>query len=330
MDRPLVALVLAGGTGTRLFPASRSDRPKQFLAFGGDESLLARTVDRVAFAEETYVLTRERFADAIHDHAPGVGVLTEPEPKDTGPALVYAAARLREQVGDCVLLCVPSDHHVAGAFAPTARRAAEAAVETGGIVALGVEPTRPATGYGYVEPGADRGGYREVVRFHEKPDAETAAVYVDRGWHWNAGIFAWTPAALLREARASPLEPLVAALEAGDSAAGFAAVDPVSVDEAVLERTDEAFVVPAAFEWDDLGTWDALERIRNGGANVTVGDVLALDAADNVLAAGPDARISAVAVDDLVVAAYDGDVLVVPKDRSQRVREVVDELDEPR
>ena len=175
MDRPLVALVMAGGTGTRLYPASRSDRPKQFLPLGdGDDSLLAETVSRAGFADEVFVVTGPEHADRVRERVPEAGVLVEPDPKDTGPALVYAAHRVREQVGDCALLCLPSDHHVAGDFAATARRAAAVAVETGGLVTVGVEPTRPATGYGYVEPGTDHGEYFDVAQFREKPDRETA------------------------------------------------------------------------------------------------------------------------------------------------------------
>src|SRR6056297_825127 len=276
MDRPLVAVVLAGGTGTRLYPASRSDRPKQFLEFGGDQSLLADTVARAAFADEVYVLTRPAFADDVREHAPSAGVLTEPEPKDTGPALVYAAHRIREQVGECVLLCVPSDHLVAGDFASSATRAVRTAVETEGLVAFGVEPTRPATGYGYIEPRDSAAERPEIEQFREKPDRATAERFVEEGFYWNAGLFAWTPESLLREARDSPLGPLVAALEAGDPERGFADIEGVSIDYAVMEQTDDAYVVPADFEWDDVGSWDAIERVveTDENGNGILGDAL--------------------------------------------------------
>jgi mannose-1-phosphate guanylyltransferase len=326
MDRPLVALVLAGGTGTRLYPASRPDRPKQLHSLGGDRSLLARTVDRAGFADETYVLTRPEYADAVRDHAPEAAVLTEPEPKDTGPALVYGAHRIREQVGDCRILALPSDHHVAGEFAPTARAAARVAATTGGLVTLGIEPTRAATEYGYIAPGDRQDGYFEVGEFVEKPDAATADTYVEQGYYWNAGIFAWTPETLLAAARESPLAPLVEALEAGDPAGGFAAVDPVSVDYAIMEDAEDVFVVPADFDWDDLGSWDAVGRVLDGDAdgNVSLGETLAIDASDCVLAT--DGHVSVVGVDDLVVASYDDRTLVVPREASQRVREVVSQL----
>jgi mannose-1-phosphate guanylyltransferase len=328
MDRPLVAVVLAGGTGTRLYPASRSHRPKQFQSFGHEQSLLSATVDRAGFADEVYVLTRPEFAESVREHAPQAAVLTEPEPRDTGPAMVYAAHRIRDQLSEAVLVTLPSDHRIDGDFAGTARTAAEVADSTGGLVTVGVEPTRPASGYGYIEPGERRDGYHTVASFTEKPDRDTAEQYVDQGYYWNAGIFAWTPNAFLGEARQSPLGPLVEAMDDGDPERGFAAVDPVSVDYAVLERTDKAYVVPASFEWDDLGSWDAVERLfeADEAGNVVLGDALRSDATDNVVAT--DGHVSAVGVSDLVIASYGDRTLVIPKDRAQEVREVVAQLRE--
>jgi mannose-1-phosphate guanylyltransferase len=338
-----VAVVLAGGTGTRLYPASTAEDPKQFRALASDEPLLTATVERARrVADEVVVLTRARYADRVRALAPGVDVLAEPEPKDTGPALVYGAAHLREQYDDAVLLTLPSDHHVAGDYAPTFERACTVARETGGLVTLGVRPTRAATGYGYINPGEDQDGVRRVETFVEKPDPGAAARYREHGYLWNAGIFAWTPDALLDAARDGELGPLVEA--AADDSDGpdeadldevgtdldraFAEVPSVSVDYAVMEEAEDVFVVPAEFEWDDLGSWDALERVRepDEDGNVRLGETLALDAADSVLAAGEGMHVAAVDVDDLVVAAYDGRVVVVPKRRAERVRDVVDAL----
>jgi mannose-1-phosphate guanylyltransferase len=326
MDRPLVAVVLAGGTGTRLYPASRPDHPKQLRTFGCDRSLLAETVDRAAFADETYVLTRHSLADAVRDEVPEAAVLVEPAPKDTGPALVYAAHRIREQLGEAVLCCLPSDHHVDGDFAGTMRTAATVAAETGGLVTVGVEPDRPATGYGYVRPGEAENGFARVTEFVEKPDAATAQEYLDAGCLWNAGMFAWTPEVLLDAARDSPLAPLVSALDAGEPDRGFDAVEALSVDRAILERAGDVFVVPADFAWDDLGTWDALWRTAETDAAGTahVGDTLAVDTEDCLLAT--DGHVSAVGVSDLVVASFDDRTLVVPRGETERVREVVDRL----
>ncbi|MFB6096679.1 MAG: mannose-1-phosphate guanylyltransferase [Haloferacaceae archaeon] len=352
MDRPLVAVVLAGGVGSRLYPASRGDRPKQFLALDGDRSLLTRTVERAAFADHVLVVTREAYAEQAREHvdaavgsatvtdgtdadgdATPAEVVVEPAGRDTGPALLYATHEARRRVADPVVLALPSDHHVAGEFAAVGRLAARAAVDADALATVGVEPTRPETGYGYVEPGGERtlpdgeGTYREVAAFHEKPDAETAAEYVRAGHLWNAGIFAWTPAALFREAADSPLAPLVAALEGEDPTRGFEQIEPVSIDYAVMERADSVVVVRGTFEWDDLGAWDSLARVlaSDADSNVALGEALTVDAADNVVASDGK-HVSLVGVEGLAVVAWDDRVLVVPKDRAQRVREVVAEL----
>ncbi|WP_049935425.1 mannose-1-phosphate guanylyltransferase [Haloplanus natans] len=331
MERPLVAAVLAGGTGSRLYPASRRDRPKQLLALGGDDTLLERTVSRVDFADAVVTVTRPDLADAVRETVPETTVLVEPEGKDTGPALAYATHRIAERFADPVVLALPSDHHVDGDFETPARRGARVAAGTDALVTFGVEPTGPETGYGYVEPGPDHGDYAEVAAFHEKPDAERARRYVERGYYWNAGIFAWTPAAFRAAARHTPLAPLLDALDAGDATAGFDAVDPVSVDYAVFERDDDAVTVPLDVEWDDLGSWDALRRVLPADADGTVvagdAEVVSLDAEHNVVA-GDGVHVSLVGVDDLAVVAYDDRVLVVPTERAQRVRDLVAELRE--
>lgn len=323
-----VACLLAGGTGTRLYPASTPATPKQFRSFGGDRTLFERAVDRAGFADHVCAVTRAAYADRVRAALGDDAVFVEPAPRDTGPATVYAAHRVRETFGDCAMVVLPTDHHVAGAFAATARRACRAAVETDGLVCVGVDPDRPATGYGYVAPGRFSGGRAPVEAFREKPDRETAREYLDAGWLWNAGVFAWRPTALLRAARDSPLASLVDALDRGDPAAGFAAVDPVSVDVAVMERTADAVVVPADFEWDDLGTWDAVGRHlpTDGAGNDVAGETHAVDATGNVLV-GADAHVGVVGVDDLVVAAYGDRVLVAPRAESDRVRELVASLD---
>jgi len=326
MDGPLVAVVLAGGTGTRLYPASRPDHPKQFRSFDDGPSLLTRTVERAGFADEVVVLTRPDLVDRAREHAPGATVLAEPEGKDTGPALAYAAHEYRDAG---VLCCLPSDHHITGEFATAAERACRVAHRTERLVTVGIEPTRAATEYGYLKPGEeheldDGTRYTTVERFAEKPDPGAAARYRQHGYRWNAGTFAWTPDAFLSAARDSELAPLLDHLEAGDPDAGFDAVDPVSVDHAVLEGADDVAMVPADFEWDDLGSWDAIRRVldTDESGTVALGDALIIDTDGSVVAAGEGMEVSVVGVEDLVVAADDGRVVVVPASDAQRVREV--------
>lgn len=332
MDRTAVAVVLAGGTGTRLYPATRRTRPKPFLALDEDRSLLARTVARVGFADETIVVTDPANATRVRDHLTDDGerdatVLAEPAPRDTGPALVYAAVECRDRYTDPVMLCVPSDHHIEGDFEHVARQGLRVAVETRGLVTVGIQPTRAATGYGYLQHGRMEDGYAPVEQFIEKPNTETANRLVQEGCLWNAGIFAWTPTAFLSEARQTPLGDLVDAFEGGDPARAFDGIAPTSIDFSVLERTDHAFVVPADLAWDDLGTWDALARVleTDDAGNVAIGETLTIDTRNSVIASD-DKHVSVVGCSDLVVAAFDDRVLVVPTDEAQRVRDVVARL----
>ncbi|MBB6647166.1 mannose-1-phosphate guanylyltransferase [Halobellus ruber] len=349
----VVAVVLAGGTGSRLYPASRSDRPKQFLSLLRSASLLERTVDRArTVADSVVVLTRESYAAGVAERVPDAEVLVEPAGRDTGPALLYATHWIGERYDDAVALVLPSDHLIGesngetAGFAPAVRRGVAVAAETDRLVTFGVEPTRPETGYGYIEAGEAPGTVEDgvppatdaewypVASFHEKPDAETAESYVAAGHYWNAGLFAWRPEVFLAAADAPPLSPLVDALRSGDDAevaAAFESVDPVSVDYAVLESAADVAVVPAAFPWDDVGAWDALDRVLDADADgnaATEGVTLrALEAADNVVAAD-DAHVSVVGVSGLAVVAWDDRVLVVPKERAQDVKRLVRRLED--
>lgn len=240
--------------------------------------------------------------------------------------MVYAAHRVRDLVGECVMVCVPADHVIDGGFRQTVEAACEVAAASSSLVTIGVEPRRPATGYGYIEPGEPvHGGVgRSVTAFHEKPGVGRAREYVDRGWLWNAGLFVWQPSTLLAAAEDSVLAPLVTAMDAGDPDQGFEAVEAVSIDYAVLEDATDVVVVEADFEWDDVGSWDAVGRV--------FGEALAPDSvrvdADGTIVASDDTHISVVGVEDLVVAAYDDRVLVCPRGAAERVREVVARLDD--
>lgn len=328
---PLIAVILAGGSGTRLFPASTPAKPKPLLALDDRNSLLERTVDRVDFVDETFVLTRPGLESDIRDLVPEVGILTEPVPKDTGPALVYAAARVREQVGESVMLCLPCDHLIDGDFAGTAKTAATVAARTDGLVTMGIKPDRAATEYGYIKPresipdGSESATIEgaPVEEFVEKPDDETARKYLQNEWYWNSGIFAWRPESLLSAASASELAPLVTAMEDGDSTAAFETIDAVSIDTAVLEDADTVFVVPADFDWTDIGSWDSLARALDAdkSGNVSIGESTAIDSSNAILAT--DETVTAIGVSDIVVASFDGHTVVVPREQANRVSELV-------
>lgn len=321
-----VALLMAGGRGRRLYPASRRSRPKQFLAPAGGPSLIRRTADRARFADEVYAITPPEYADDVAEEVPEAGLLVEPAARNTGPALLYAAVRIRDQLGEAAIVCLPTDHHVGGDPVPTYKRAVDVAAERDAIVTIGVEPERPETGYGYIDPGAEilGGAARQVETFTEKPDVETAKRFLATDHLWNSGIFAWTPETLLSAARNSPLADFVEQVRAGDVEHAYATVESVSVDEAIVERSEDVVVVDAAFEWDDIGSWDALGRVF--GPDLAA-STCRIESEGTILASdGP--HISVLHVEDMVVATYDGHVLVVPREHAQRVREVAEQVEE--
>jgi mannose-1-phosphate guanylyltransferase len=317
----------------------------------GEDTLLERTVGRAEFADHVVVSTRPALEADVRHLVPEADVVVEPIGKDTGPALAYATHRIGELYGeDAVVVVLPSDHLVGDTerFAGTLERGVRVARDEDRLVTFGVDPTRPETGYGYIEPGTERDGFFDLDAFHEKPDAETADRYLDAGYLWNAGTFAWTVGTFRDAALDSPLAPLVRALDDGRVEDGFDAVEATSVDYAVMERVDDAAVVPLDVRWDDLGSWDALARLLSpdehgnvvhAGASVGEADThaegndetdahaLFVDSGDNVVVSdGP--HVSLVGVDGLAVVAWDDRVLVVPKAEAQRVRDVVSILKE--
>lgn len=347
MQHTIVACVLAGGAGTRLYPASRSFRPKQLLSFDGGPSLLERTVERAAFADETLVIApaepeseSESKAEAeskttASSLGPDTAVVHEPAAKDTGPALVYAAWQARARYENPVLVVMPVDHQIDNdeSFRRTAESAVTAAVEDDTLVTLGVEPDRPATTYGYVLPETTDEP-APVERFVEKPTGETARTLIDAGAVWNAGIFVWTPERFLTEIEATPLGKMLTAFETGEFAAGYSRVEPVSIDRALLERTAQIQLLRLDAGWSDVGTWSEVARAfghsqgsDHGSTQVGTTETTESDAADNIVAA-PGKHVSLVGVDELVVAAYDDRILVASQNRTEQLRALVETLRE--
>jgi mannose-1-phosphate guanylyltransferase len=349
-SRPLWALVMAGGSGTRFWPLSRATRPKQLLRLAEGRSLLAATVDRLpplVPPERILVVTNEATADAVRSelpHLPPTNVLAEPIGRDTAACVGWIAWRLQERAPGAVMAVVPADHLVPDG--PALRRslasAAAIALVRGGLVTIALRPTRPETGFGYLELAPADGAAGElpvhrVVRFVEKPDRERAEAFLAAGnFRWNSGMFAWTVRAIGDELRrhlpelAEGLDRLIAETASlGEDAAlrrNYPGLPRVSVDFGVMERASCVWAVEADFAWSDIGSWPALEDACPGSAaGVTLGDVSALECEHCVLISdGP--LIAAVGVHDLVVVATKDAVLVVPRDQSQRVKELVERL----
>jgi mannose-1-phosphate guanylyltransferase len=332
------AAILAGGSGTRFWPLSTPERPKQLLPLTGDRPLLAQAVARLRGLvppEQTLILTGpalvERVAATVPE-VPEANIFAEPRAASTAPALAWAAHWIAKHDPGGQMLSLHADWAVGDdrAFRAAATHALSVAAEQDVLVTVGIKPTRNETAYGYIIPGVATGTARKVKRFIEKPSPARAALLRRRGALWNSGLFAWSAARFLGEAGAYA-EELAAgwpALNAGDAPRFFAAVKPVAVDVAVLERTTRLAVVTGTFPWDDIGSWDALLRIRkrDGHGNVTVGNVtLGDDVRDCVVWAEND-RIAVVGVEDMVVVRANGHTLVMPTGQADKLKALVQRL----
>ena len=332
------AVVLAGGVGSRFWPLSTPSRPKQLLPLVGERTLLQETLDRLAPLvppERTLLLTNAELAAAVSAAVPSVpaaNVIAEPRPAGTAAALAWAAREIQGRAGDdAVMLSVHADWAVGDpeGFRDALSRAAAVAEREHGLVTVGVVPTRPEIGFGYIQPGeAVQGGARRVARFVEKPNRARAEELCADGCLWNSGIFVWRVGDFLDEIRRSTPEVAPALEQAGgDADAFFGAVRSVSVDVGVLERSDRVYVVPGDFGWDDVGTWAALARVRprDADGNATSGEVHAVQARGNV-AHGEGQTIVLYGVEDLVVVARDGLTLVTTVERAAELKTLLDAL----
>jgi len=344
---PIVPVLLAGGTGTRLWPVSRDAMPKQFLPLVGERSTYQQALMRVsdpALFAPPIIMTSEAFRFFARQQAEELGldatVVLEPLRRDSGPAIAAAAALAQARDPEAVVLVIAADHVILDPdlFA-AACRAGEAAARAGRIVTFGIRPTEPKTSYGYIRCGESEGeDVRRVAAFVEKPDAATAAKYVSEGYLWNSGNFLFRADVLLTElARFEPVmaEAITAATNKAQSDLGFVRLDAegfgkapqISIDYAVMERTDKAVVVDGRFRWSDIGSWDAIFDIaqRDDAGNATRGPVITLDA-KNCLVHAENRLTSLVGVEDLVVVTTDDAVLVLPRSRSQDVKQLVAQL----
>lgn len=348
----IYTVIMAGGSGTRFWPASRKARPKQLLALGadGDTPLLTATARRVSTLSplaQTLVVTREDLAVATREALPGLpeeNLLLEPAGRNTAPCVAWATATIRRRDPTAVVVVLAADAFIAdeAAFVAALRTAARAA-ELGAIVTLGIRPSRPETGYGYLHLGDAVAGAPEGVRrvraFVEKPDAERAAIYLRDGQHlWNAGIFVFRADVMDAAVRAH-LPAVARAMDDFDRAARegveaarvgetYPTLPNISVDYGVMEKVSEVAVVPVDCGWSDVGSWQASWELgeKDAEGNVVRADAVLCDAQGNVVSAPAGKVVALVGVRDMVVVDTPDALLVVPRDRAQEVKKAVDAL----
>ncbi|WP_420392887.1 mannose-1-phosphate guanylyltransferase/mannose-6-phosphate isomerase [Acuticoccus sp.] len=341
-------VILAGGRGTRLWPLSRSDKPKQFLPMHGEHSLFQRTVERHKKVEglgRPLVVCGEADRFQVDDGLAGIGVtdatvMLEPQSRNTAPAIAAAAEALLREDPEAVLFVLPSDHLLTPDDAYFATLdAAFAAARAGKMVTFGVVPTHPETGYGYIKANGAAGPILPVEQFVEKPAVDEAGRMVaDGAYYWNAGFFALSARALIEELERTAPDVVRAAA----SAVGAAQVRPgcivlpadpyarapdISIDYALFERTDKAVVAPITCRWSDVGSWsaywDTLEK--DGDGNAVRGKAITVDTRDSLIVSHR-ADVVALGVDRLAIVAADDAILVCPLDRAQDVKTVVETL----
>jgi len=347
------AVIMAGGSGTRFWPASREHRPKQLLPLGGsnEETLLAATVRRLSPIippENVFVVTGRKLAEATRAALPKVPanqILVEPIGRNTAPCIAWATRAIEKRDPNALVGVLPSDHFISDekAFLSVIEKAL-ASASAGNVTTIGIVPTRAETGYGYIEVGSDiANDAKRVVRFVEKPNAETAAAYVAGGKHlWNAGMFFFRAnemSRLVQQHLPALAEGITKIANAEGTASEakvlediFPTLPSISIDHGVMEKSGDLAVVPGVFGWNDVGSWLSAWELakKDERGNALAPNALAIDANNNLvvdLTTHPQKKaVAVVGVSGLVIVKTDDAVLVIPKDRAQDVRSVIEAL----
>jgi mannose-1-phosphate guanylyltransferase len=349
----LVIVIMAGGVGTRFWPLSTDEVPKQFLDLFGDRSLLQQSFDRVSDLvppERILVLTNAAFVSTVQEQLPEIptkNIIGEPIRRDTAAAVGLAALLCRKRFGNPVMVTLTADHLIepVSLFQKTLLSAASKAAEGEALYTFGVEPTYPATGYGYLERGTqifDDGGIEhfQLLHFKEKPHLEAARAYVQSGdFYWNAGMFVWTAEAILKEMAIhlpNHVKVLSHAVEfdqtpqwADALKTAFESLHRVSIDFGVMEKAQKVCCVASRFSWRDVGGWLALESClsQDEAGNCCYGEPVTLDATDNlVFCEDPEETVMLIGVKDLVIVRVGARTLITHKDRTEDVKKLVERM----
>lgn len=351
----LHAVIMAGGSGTRFWPASRRLLPKQLLPLAGERTMLQSTVDRLGSlvpAERQLVLTNEALVEAVRQQLPELppeNVVGEPCKRDTAPCIGLAAAMVQRNDPEATMAVMPSDHVI------TSAERFQSAIAAGNdlidqdptrIVTFGIRPTYAAESFGYIQRGerldsAESVSAYQVACFREKPDRQTAESYLSAGtFYWNSGIFLWRASTILDALRQNVpqmhdhIQQIAASMGTSDYQATlereFTAIEGKSIDYAVMEGYPNVVMIEAPFSWDDLGSWQALSRLHpaDDQENTVVGSHVGIDTRGSIVVTQPGHTVVTVDVEDLIVVQTKDATLVAPKHSEERIREVVKRLEE--
>ncbi len=340
MHTALIPIILAGGKGERFWPLSRRQRPKQFLCLdGSDRTLLQMTADRLLATtgdwSTIWVITTAHLAEGVQHQLPNLpveNILVEPEGRDTAPAVAWATLEIANRYGaDTVLGFFSADHWIAEQelFTQTVQAAVELTTQHSAIATLGIKPTYPAIGYGYIEQGDPIGTFAgmttyRVSRFTEKPDRATAEQFLATGrFSWNAGMFVFRAETTIAELHTHAPDLIQPLEQHGVNA--YPTLPKISIDYALMEKTQKACVVPVGFSWDDLGDWNAIERLLKGDqVNVELANHIGLDTKDSIFyAENKDELIVTIGLEDVVIVRDGNATLIVKKDRTQEIKQVL-------
>lgn len=344
----LYALILAGGKGTRLFPLSRAKNPKQFLKIINNKSFLRNTVDRIkplVNEENIYIITNKEYIDKVQEELPDINeenIFAEPENKETATCIGFSAVKLLKKDPAATMIILPSDHYIENEklFIDTIFQAVEIAERRKGLVTMGIKPSRPETGYGYINMG-ERINARiatfKVERFLEKPNLEVAKDLIFKGTYlWNSGIFVWRADVFLREMQKylpkmyRSMLSIYKGLDTKDEEKTikeqYSFIDGISVDFGVMQKTRKAYVIKCEFLWDDIGTFNALGRfLKDLNGNNVKGNAV-LEASESCTVYGEDKLIIVFGVKDLIVVDCQDVLLIMDKNKDQEIKYLVDIL----
>jgi len=348
----MFAVIMAGGGGTRLWPKSRETNPKQLHALVGEKPLvqaMTERMEKIVGKDQVFVITGPDHAEMIKKRMPFMSsrIFVDPYRRDTAPCIGLAAVYLSRLDPNAVMMVSPADHFIGSEekFAAVVKIATELA-EKGHVVTIGIKPTAPETGYGYIESGdlfATINGYDvyRVHRFVEKPDVETAKRYLAAGnFYWNSGMFAWSIPTILSlfekhlPATYASLMRIRDALGTADEAEivdrEYKSIEPISVDFGIMEKLRDILVIPGDFEWSDIGCWSTVFDIspKDANGNAVAGLHIGIDTRNCLILSSENRLVATVGIEDMVVIDTEDAVLVCPRDRAQEVKKIVDKIKE--